>query len=46
MSTGTDVILCVILAMTGGAGGWHHANLNGQKIPPSGWRQTRLQKRG
>ena len=36
MSTGTDVILCVILAMTRGAWCWHHANLNGQKIPPVG----------
>ena len=36
MSTGTDVILCVILAITRGAWCWHHANLNGQKIPPVG----------
>ena len=30
MSTGTDVILCVILAMTRGAWSWHYANLKRQ----------------
>ena len=36
MSTGTDVILCVILAMTGVAWCWHYANLSGRKTPPVG----------
>ena len=34
MSTGTDVILCVILAMTRGAWGWLYADLSGRKTPP------------
>jgi len=34
MSTGTDVILCVILALTGAAWSWHYANLSGRKTPP------------
>jgi len=44
MSTGKDVILCVILALTGATWSWHYANLSGRKTPPGGWRQTRLQK--
>ena len=34
MSTGTDVILCVILAMTKEAWGQHYENLSGRKPPP------------
>ena len=34
MSTGTDVILCVILAMTKEAWGQHYENLSGRKTPP------------
>ena len=34
MSTGTDVILCVILAMTREAWGQHYENLSGRKTPP------------
>ena len=36
MSTGADVILCVILAMTRVAWCWHYANLSGRKTPPVG----------
>ena len=36
MSTGTDVILCVILAMTREAWGQQYENLSGRKTPPGG----------
>ena len=36
MSTGADVILCVILAMTKEVWGQHYANLSRRKTPPGG----------
>ena len=36
MSTGADVILCVIPAMTKVVWSWHHANLSRRKTPPVG----------